>query len=120
MTPSAPADPNARYSRCRGGDFSTFKLPRYFRASYALNVQETIQGTGIGFRTFRPLVRVLPPRFELGSSPAETFKNVAGGCHHSTEPYDARSSSRFAADPSAIHYIGFRTFRAAHKQVSWA
>lgn len=52
VTPSALVDPNGRYCRCHGGDFSR-KSP-HLRAAYALNVQTPIRGTGIGFRTFLP------------------------------------------------------------------
>lgn len=50
--PSAPADPNARYCRCKGGDFS--RTTKSLRPGYTLNIQTTTLGTGLGFRTFRP------------------------------------------------------------------
>ncbi len=102
-TPSAPADPNAQYVRCHAGDFS--RVNPHLRAAYSLNIQTTIRGTGLGFRTFRPARRKV-----VGPSMGAKV-NVMGGCCGDTETHDLRSASLFEADPSPIHYIGFRTFR---------
>jgi len=104
-TPSAPADPNAQYVRCHAGDFSRGTKNLRAAAGRALNIQTTIRGTGLGFRTFRPARRKV-----VGPSMGAKV-NVMGGCCGDTETHDLRSASLFEADPSPIHYIGFRTFR---------
>lgn len=55
--PAAPANQTASYCRCHAGDFSRATV--HLRAAYTLNIQTTILGTGLGFRTFRSMRQVL-------------------------------------------------------------
>ena len=117
-SPSAPEDPNARHSRCKGCDFSTVKTPIRFRASYSAWTHVSVQGPHIGFRTFRPIRGAAPPKCELFIPAApDTLRSVSGGCYGESEPSDLMATSKFASNPDGTHCIGFRIFMSVRQSV---